>query len=422
MTAKISLQRIVHSCGTFASGECAYDSHRLLILVTFVHCRSVLFAFEQRLWFLFTDDRMSNAQTSPPAVTSEKPSGESPSLLDTLLYGVSLPERLLRSAVGVTAGTAREIAEFVVPQAFQDSKSYEVAVRNSLNFLLTSIGSVAPSQPAATPDAAAVPVTTAPTNPVEATGTSTEAQQNDAGRFIAKKAVGNFIDIAGLTTLHVSPLWILAIVSDAAYGTRVYLKELADELQKQGLIDDSSTIHKVDDVFDAIRNASGKAASQFDQPPLSLDELKESLRQTRAALNEIDPKQLIPESELRSYWQQMKDLATSENVSLLGVSGALAMQTLDSIRNATQGTFAGLFVAGKIVNRNIFGHYMDSLGRIHKQGLWASVRNTYEPFVDLAWNNFTRSRKTWTEQVLHPSFFTMILRRIKGLFVRSQPK
>ncbi len=366
---------------------------------------------------------MSNAQTSPPAVSPEKPPGESTSLLDTLLYGVSLPERLLRSAVGITAGTAREIAEFVVPQAFQDSKSYEVAVRNSLNFLLTSIGSVAPSEPAASSAASAsAPASAGISGPAGAAGTPADPQQNDAGRFIAKKAVGNFIDIAGLTTLHVSPLWILAIVSDAAYGTRVYLKELADELQKQGLIDDSSTIHKVDDVFDAIRNASGKAASQFDQPPLSLDELKESLRQTRAALNEIDPTQLIPESELRSYWQQMKDLATSENVSLLGVSGALAMQTLESIRNATQGTFAGLFVAGKIVNRNIFGHYMDSLGRIHKQGLWASVRNTYEPFVDLAWNNFTRSRKTWTEQVLHPSFFTMILRKIKGWFVRSESK
>lgn len=356
---------------------------------------------------------MSDTPASRPAFQSGETENASTSLLDTLLYGVSLPERLIRSAVGLTAGTAREIAEFVVPQAFQDSKSYEVAVRNSLNFLLTSVGSVAPSVSASGPDAK-------PQSMDAAAGASgangADPQQADAGRFIAKKAVGNFIDIAGLTTLHVSPLWILAIVSDAAYGTRVYLKELAEELQKQGLIDDSSTIHKVDDVFDAIRTASGKAASQFDQPPLSLDELKESLRQTRAALNEIDPTQLIPESELKGYWQQMKDLAASENVSLLGVSGALAMQTLESIRNATQGTFAGLFVAGKIVNRNIFGHYFDSLGRIHKQGLWASVRNTYEPYVDMAWNNFTRSRKTWTEQVLHPSFFARIFGSIFGWF------
>ena len=67
------------------------------------------------------------------------------SLMNGLLFGISLPERLVRSAVGVTAGTAKEIAEFVVPQAFQDSKSYEVMVRNSLGFLLGSVATVSES-------------------------------------------------------------------------------------------------------------------------------------------------------------------------------------------------------------------------------------------------------------------------------------
>ena len=68
-------------------------------------------------------------------------------LVDGVLYGISLPERLLRSAVGLTAGTAREIAEFVIPQAFQSSKSYQVAIRNSLNFLLQSVAEVPEEQP-----------------------------------------------------------------------------------------------------------------------------------------------------------------------------------------------------------------------------------------------------------------------------------
>ena len=84
--------------------------------------------------------------TNPLEHSSSPPSPEerstSEQLLSGLLYGVSLPERLVRSAVGVTAGTAKEIAQFVVPQAFQDSKSYEVAVRNSLNFLLANVGTV----------------------------------------------------------------------------------------------------------------------------------------------------------------------------------------------------------------------------------------------------------------------------------------
>jgi hypothetical protein len=336
--------------------------------------------------------------------------------LDGLLYGVSLPERFVRSAVGLTAGTAKEIAEFIVPQAFQSSKSYEVAIRNSLNFLLSNVATISEtgaksgeSVPAGLMDSRRQ-VSGTTQESAGASGTET-----DAGRFVAKKAISNFIDITGLTTLHVSPLWILAIVSDTAYGTKVYLNELAVELQRQGLIDNSSTIHKVDDVFEAVRKASSRAASTFDLPPLSLEELKQSLTQTRAALQEIDPAQLIPESEIRRLWQDMKELAVSENMSLLGVSGALAMQTVERIRGATQGTLAGLFVAGKIINRNIFSHYAQALIEVHHRGILQSVRDSFEPYADLAWNNMESSRKTWTEQLLNPSLFGSAWNVMKGL-------
>lgn len=355
---------------------------------------------------------MNDTQASKPvAITPVSSLSEerstSEQLLSGLLYGVSLPERLVRSAVGITAGTAKEIAEFVVPQAFQDSKSYEVAVRNSLNFLLANVATVSDPN-------AEKPVV--PPNAVPAADSSSDPTAINPGRFIARKAVGNFIDIAGLATLHVSPLWILAIVSDAAYGTKTYLSELAGELQSQGLIDDSSTIHRVDDLFDAIKKASGRAASNFDTPPLSLDELKSSFEQTRAALNEVDPTLLIPEAEIGRIWSDMRSLADQEKISLLGVSGAVAMQAVETIKTATQGSLTGLFVAGKIVNRNIFGHYISALSDIHKNGLWSSVRNTYGPYVDLAWGNFTSSRKTWTEQVLNPSRFARLWAKICRLF------
>ncbi len=360
-----------------------------------------------------TDTVLLNNSENPSNPSSPEERTTAEQLLSGLLYSVSLPERLVRSAVGITAGTAKEIAEFVVPQAFQDSKSYEVAVRNSLNFLLANVATVSDpgTEKAPTP---ANPVPAA--NPASAAAASNDPTAMNPGRFIARKAVGNFIDIAGLATLHVSPLWILAIVSDAAYGTKTYLSELAGELQAQGLIDDSSTIHRVDDLFEAIKKASGRAASNFDTPPLSLDELKTSFDQTRAALNEVDPTLLIPEAEIGRIWSDMRSLADQEKISLLGVSGAVAMQAVETIKTATQGSLTGLFVAGKIVNRNIFGHYVSALGDIRKNGLWSSVRDTYGPYVDLAWGNFTSSRKTWTEQVLNPSRFARLWAKIRRLF------
>ena len=62
--------------------------------------------------------------------TEERPPERS--FFDVIRYGASLPERLVRSAAGLTAGTAKELAEFLVPRSFQDSKTYEVVVANSL--------------------------------------------------------------------------------------------------------------------------------------------------------------------------------------------------------------------------------------------------------------------------------------------------
>ena len=327
------------------------------------------------------------------------------SALSTLLYGLSLPERLVRSAVGVTAGTAKEIAEFVVPQAFQDSKSYEIAIRNSLGFLVSGVGTVA--------DSPTAPEPTAPQTTVEVPANATASEQG-TGRMIARRAAGSFIDIAGLSMLHLSPLWVLAIVSDVAYGSQVYLQELASELKQQGLIDETSSIHNVQDLLGSIKQASGTAASSFDQPPLSLGELQKSLEQTREALAGIDPTHVIPQAEIRRYWSEMRAVADQDQVSLLGLSGAIAMQSLQAVKGVTQGTATGLLVAGEIFNQRVFGHYVEALSRIREVGLWTSVKSTYGPYIETVWGNFVSSRKTWTEQILDPGHVGRAYNAIKG--------
>ncbi|MHB1037899.1 MAG: hypothetical protein ACYC35_25910, partial [Pirellulales bacterium] len=107
-----------------------------------------------------------------------------------LLYTLSLPERTLRSGAGIMGGALRESASLLVPQAFQSSKTYSVLIRQTLDFLAEDIGGVGAEQAADAPPR------------VE--------------NFVARKAVGNFIEMAGLATLHLSPIMLLAIVSDVA--------------------------------------------------------------------------------------------------------------------------------------------------------------------------------------------------------------
>lgn len=290
----------------------------------------------------------------------------------TLLYSLSLPERAVRSSIGLAAGAAREAAAFLVPQAFQDAKTYEIIVGNSLKFLAEDIGGAK----------------------------SAAANQGTTSDYLARKAVGNFVELAGLSTLHVSPLWILAVASDVAYGTRSYLTELAQELKQQGLIDETSTICRAEDVLEALRRTSGTAAGLFDTPPLSVDELRRSLEETRAAAQSADLTALLPEAELGRYWREMREISQREGVSLLGVSGALTLHSLDKLKTVSQGALTGIRVAGGLLNRLVLGHYVQSLRDVQERGFYQTVRESYAPYVAAVWSNFSIDKESWTEQIV----------------------
>jgi hypothetical protein len=305
------------------------------------------------------------------------------------LYGVSIPERALRSTVGLAAGTISGTASFLIPQCFQSSKTYEIVVKNSLRLLSEGVG-----------------------------GVESKRDESDPGveNYIARKTVGNFVDLAGIMTLQLSPLWLLAIVSDVAYGTKSYVKELAQELEREGVIDDSSTIHKIDDLLAAVQKSSGSAASLFDTPPLSTEELKRTLNETRESLSEADVGSLLTESEIERYWGELKGLSQKEGVSLIGLSGAVTLHTLRKVGAVGQGTLSGVRVAGGLLNRHILGHYLDAGTVYRDRGFYASLQEDSEPSIKAMWNNFSPERATWTEELMSGRAIGKLLGKIGGLF------
>ena len=58
------------------------------------------------------------------------------------MFGLSLPERTIRSTSAVVSGAVHESAELLLPQAFRSSKSYDLLVKQMLNFLAHDVGGV----------------------------------------------------------------------------------------------------------------------------------------------------------------------------------------------------------------------------------------------------------------------------------------
>ncbi|MEQ8209917.1 MAG: hypothetical protein RH917_08790 [Lacipirellulaceae bacterium] len=309
------------------------------------------------------------APDSPPPPTD--------AVRNYLLYTLSLPERAVRSSVGAVGGAVRESTGLLVPQAIRDSTTYSVLVQQTLDFLTEDVGGVKKQ--------------------TEETNTATPRVEN----FVARKTVGNFVEMAGLATLHLSPLMVLAMVSDVAHGSQTYLKELADELRREGVIDEQSTIDSTGDLLEALGRTSKTASAAFDTPPLSLDGLKETLSQTTSAAGEIDLTKALPQSEINRMWQEMRDLASEEEVSLLELSSAMTLHSLGKIANVGRGALSTVRVAGNLFDRHILDHYANALSDIHNKGYYATLAEVSGPYVEALWENFSTERSTITEDLLN---------------------
>ena len=309
-----------------------------------------------------------------------------------LMYGLSLPERTLRSTSAMIGGALRESAELLVPHAFKTSKSYSIFVEQMLGILTERIGGVQSENP------------------------ETKESTANVENYVARKAVGNFVEFAGMATLHLSPITVLAIVSDIAYGSKSYLQELAEELKREGIIDANSSIHNATELLDAVQQASGTTVDAFDLPPLSVDGLRETIEETRQAASRLDPAKMIPLSEIKMLWEDMQAIAAREHVSVFDVSSTMTLYTLNQVKTVSQGAFSSIKVAGNMFEQHIFNHYVDSILDIQDKGIYGSLAESSKPYLDAVWKNFSSDRETTTEDVLSGKMVGRFWNGLRGWF------
>ena len=232
--------------------------------------------------------------------------------------------------------------------------------------------------------------------------------------FVARKSVGNFIDMAGMATFHLSPLMLLAVVSDVAYGSQAYLQELAEELKQQGVIAEDSTIDRVDDLLEAVAKTAETTATAFDTPPLSVDGLKQTIEETRAAVRSVDPTSVIPQAEVQRMWTEIHETAVSEGVNPFAISSAMTLYSLDKVATVGRGALSTVKAAGTLFDRHVIDHYGTALNDIREKGLYASLQESAEPYIDAVWTNFSSDKDTITEDMLSGRLIGKAWGKVRG--------
>lgn len=271
-----------------------------------------------------------------------------------LAYVLSLPERILRALAATLGGLIYELSQILLPAWFRRSRIYQALIAQVLRITVELVGGVKGALP---------------------------ADDLTIKELAMRKVAGNVVELASFLAVGWSPLWLLAGAADLTGGTRVYLRALVKELQREGLVSQDEEIHSVEGLLDTLEKTSSQVAETIDLPPLNVTDMRRSWQGLKEQVGHL-PNQ----ENLSNIYEQLKRVARQENLPLSKTSALLA---------------AGAMRAGIQVGQTyVFEYYLDSLRTINNEGINAYLQRVSGPYRLAVVDHFNPVHKTSTERFL----------------------
>ena len=278
-------------------------------------------------------------------------------------YLLSLPERLVRSTLGLGAGAAREVGEVALPAAVRRTQLYKNLVDATLRFVIEKVGEV------------------------EGVYRCDDALPEN---FLARRTAGNAVEVLGIVAFSASPVWVLAALADVCGAGRQLIPEMADALKEQGLLDTNAQFTSVDQMLDGLERTSGRLAATINTPPLDVAALRKEWDEIRIEARKIQPAELPSRDSIAAMWAQLKDESVRQDRSVFETS---SMMAVSAVR-------AGVVRTGEIVGVALIDHYSRTLAQIRETGYAAFAARQFRPYVRAAIGQFSPARRTLTERLL----------------------
>jgi hypothetical protein len=295
-------------------------------------------------------------------------------------YLLSLPERLVRSGLGLGAGVAREIGDVVLPDSLRRTRLYQNLVDTTLRFLIEQVGGVEGAYPDDTP----LP-----------------------GDFLTRRTAGNVIEALGIVAFRASPVWVLAALADVCGMGRQLIPEIAASLKEQNLLDKDTQFTSVDQILDGLESTSAKLADTLNTPPLDVPTLRQEWQALREEARSLAPAALPSRDAVTSLWTQLRAEAARQERSVFETSSMLAVSAVkslpDNARWLSASAFVGASKTGQIVVSALLDHYRATLDDIRHVGFAAFAARQLGPYVRAAVSHFSPERVTLTERFLERS-------------------
>ena len=294
-------------------------------------------------------------------------------------YLLSLPERALRTMVGVSAGAVREVGELVVPRRVRQGRLYDNLVGTTLRYCIEQVGGV------------------------EGVFAADDAVGPD---FLVRRTAGNAVEILGIVAFHASPVWVLAALADLCGLGRQLIPEIAGALKARGLVEtpDPAAVTSMDELLDALERTSGRLAASVNAPPLDVATLRAEWTELSRHARSIPAGQLPSGAAVTGLWHALADEARRQGRSVFEVSSAAALAAAGRMPAQLRWLSASALVAaghtGRVLAGALLDDYRRTLDDIRDHGYAAYAAGICRPYVRAAQAQFSPRRPTLTERWL----------------------
>ena len=292
-------------------------------------------------------------------------------------YLLSVPERILRSALGLGAGATREFGQVVLPAGIRRTQLYQNLVDATLRYLIEQVGGV--------------------------DGVYT-AEGGLPDNFLARRTTGNVVDLLGIVAVRASPVWVLAALADLSGMGRRLIPEISDALKAQGLLEEEAQFTSVDQMLDGLERTSSRLAATINTPPLDVGGLRKEWEAIREEARRL-PSASLPSGEtVGNMWALLKAESARQERSIFETSSMMALAAArslpDGVRWLSASVRVGAMRTGRVAGDALLEHYTQILDEIRHVGYLTYVRRQFQPYVRAAVDQFSPKRRTLTQRLL----------------------
>ncbi len=282
----------------------------------------------------------------------------------------------MRSVSAVTGGLLREAGVILLPVRLRRSALYRVMVEVTLRFLIEELGRVKGVYP----------------------------KNADIEGFLVKRTASHGIELLGLLTLHVSPIWVLAALADATGAGHALIEQIAESLKQEGLLDRDSHFENLDQVLNGLEKTSAHLADTLNMPPVTLSGLRREWDKLREVLPSVPVANLPSLVTLETLWTKLVTASAAEHQSVFALCSTLAVGALAelpaSVSWLSRASQTAAKRTGQLLGETLLDHYVIALNEISEAGFLAYWSKQFRPYLSAAALQFAPANESTTERLL----------------------